>query len=84
MLSFSVLHAAQHGEAKDNPASREMPAVFLAGDREASLAEAAQGIPRPLSAKHTAHLTFSPVLEGGRLEQRPSRPVSMVGPGFEA
>lgn len=43
MLSFSILHAAQHEKLRTTQPPREMPAVFLAGDREASLVEAAQG-----------------------------------------
>lgn len=83
MLSFSVLHAAQHEKLRTTQPPREMPAVFWQEIEKRHWLRQPRGIPRPLSAKHTAHLTFSPVLEGGRLEQRPSRPVSMVGPGFE-
>lgn len=43
MLSFSILHAAQPKKLRTTQPPREMPAVFLAGDREASLVEAAQG-----------------------------------------
>ena len=63
MLSFSVLHAAQHEKLRTTQPPREMPAVFWQEIEKPHWLRQPRGIPRPLSATHTAHLTFSPVLD---------------------
>ncbi|KAJ8782164.1 hypothetical protein J1605_010356 [Eschrichtius robustus] len=72
-LSFSVLYSVQHQKLTTTQTPSEMPAVFVAGDREVSSVEAAHGISRPLSARHhLSFLAFLLLLDGGMLS--PSSP----------
>ena len=83
MLSFSILCAAQHEKLRKTQPPHERPAVLLAGDREATLVEAAQEHSKATVCE--AHgSSFSPVVDWSQERaERPPRPVSMVGRGFE-